>query len=904
MPGFVKAETPVLSAPAPVAAGASAADRSLLLSLGTAVHAGLPGLAETFGEEAKKRFADNPALSRLVRLRLADARLQRSDFEGATKILNEIPGEDAAKNTLLGLAAYGRGDIADAGAQLSRARNGALANADALWRDVLEGFIAAEQGRFDAAEDAFASAKKRAAGDALTSGQLDLLRMRMRLRMRRNEDFGKALDPLSDARQNYQIAKLRAIALGIQGKTEDAIFLLNGVAVSDPDLIAEKHLVIALLLNRNASDGRGGRSEQGRAELLAAVKAEGFPGIQTAALAALRQAVLGALPGETYANANPIFVALTDIANANRESAVIDMIDYVRADIMFEASRRVTSESDRANCLALASNAIRPLEKRASSPLASDALGLAANIAWSIREYRRAADAYFTLANAASGERRAELMLAAADCYFLQGDHAPAAAAYRKARLSGLRVATTRGDAFVDEIRATLADEANANRIADAGRTLAETAGPEPVPPASKLQATWLLADELRRTGERASALTLVTRALGESPDAAMRIRFLWLRGMLELNSGRHREAAATAGLIVGLVEHPAPGTSAEITGNARRILAQTALLRARALLGDSGIAGAINAFRELREKYPDSPSAAGSYLDEGNYLATLPTPKHDAAMEVYLAGYEKFKDIPALSENAANLIYEAAVQALILGDRNSAMLETAAGHFNRLMKEHPRSKLYFRAALNMGNTLRRMNRFDDALKVYRDLVATHSEDRDRIEAELAVADCLLKKGEGANDIESRTNLGKAAAEYDRLLYLPGRTPDLAAEAAYKRAEAVSKAPTPGVSDAVRGARLARVEAAKGLWQAVETLLATPEEAARLGANGRYWAGRSFLLVAELRAANGDHLEARNALNRLISYNRGLKDPARRLDGESVANENLKLYSGQKSSGS
>ena len=139
----------------------------------------------------------------------------------------------------------------------------------------------------------------------------------------------------------------------------------------------------------------------------------------------------------------------------------------------------------------------------------------------------------------------------------------------------------------------------------------------------------WLVADARRKAGDYVRAMARVRRALGADPalDAGMRVRFLWLRAMIELHDrGQGGYAASSRGtaaeLIARLVDPPAPGTPAEIRDNTQAILAQTALLKARALLGANGLSGAENGFKELRENFPKQVSAAASYLVEGRYLA------------------------------------------------------------------------------------------------------------------------------------------------------------------------------------------------------------------------------------------------------------------------------------------
>lgn len=63
------------------------------------------------------------------------------------------------------------------------------------------------------------------------------------------------------------------------------------------------------------------------------------------------------------------------------------------------------------------------------SPLREDALALTADIAWQSGAFRKAADALDKLRELSPAGESVALDLAAADCYFLNRDHALAAAA-------------------------------------------------------------------------------------------------------------------------------------------------------------------------------------------------------------------------------------------------------------------------------------------------------------------------------------------------------------------------------------------------------------------------------------------------------------------------------------------
>lgn len=881
------AETPLLSLPAPTPAAARPEVRAAVAAVESAVQAGLVTVAESLGADALAKLPAGADAARRVRIALADARLQRAAFADAEKVLNEIPGSAPDKSLRLGLAAVGRADFASAGRHLAEARRGTLSAADGVWLEILGGFVAAQEGRANAVEQHLNGALAKTQ-DPLTRAQIALLRVRMRMRIRSDDtdtldDIGKIIDIAADPRQAFRLVKLQAFRLAREGKNTEAAARLKIVPVADADLVAERDLLVGLFAGRT----------DGRPWLVRAVGAEGYPEIQHAALAALRESVVSAAPGEIVPNANGVYNALTVFIGNTPSSRVGELVNYTRAAVQLAAAR-ASEPAERAKPLELAAAAIDSLlSGTAPGALRADALALAADIAWQSGSYRRAADALVKLVDTVPASESGPIRLFAADCYFLQKDFAPAADGYAKARPL-LRDAADRGEALIGEVRSMLAD---GNKITEAARAATGAAIATPaVPEAARLRAEWLVADAQRSAGDHSAALVRTNTALAATPanDAGMRVRFLWLRAMIELDSGKSSAAASSAAELARLVDPVPAGAPAEIADNAPAILAQTSLLKARALLGSAGHDNTGKNFADLRERFPKQPSSAASYLVEGRYLVD----RGDlaGALEVFKTGYELFKDDPKLVEYATSALYEAGQTAFSLADRRGKKsYQESFDLFDKLTKKHPDDPRFFSARLMQGDILRSMNKFDDALLIYKALINSRPNDPDRIRAELGKADCLYEQGSG--DERSAAALVLAAAEYERLFNLPGRRADLAAEVAFKRADAVSKSPTTGEPDPVAGARIARNKAAAGLWAAVDTLLGSPAESAALTGKGRFWIAKSLLLVSELHRQNGDLRGARAALRRLVDYNTGTTDGTRRLPGATLAQERLEKLS-------
>jgi tetratricopeptide (TPR) repeat protein len=131
-----------------------------------------------------------------------------------------------------------------------------------------------------------------------------------------------------------------------------------------------------------------------------------------------------------------------------------------------------------------------------------------------------------------------------------------------------------------------------------------------------------------------------------------------------------------------------------------------------------------------------------------------------------------------------------------------------------------------------------------------------------------------------------------AISAYDRLFSLPGRPPDLRAEAGFKWANALAtRPPDPAtVGDATAIAH----HADEVRWRVATALLAEAQAAANathaantatentLGPNGRYWVARTLLELATSLQKRGVPADAAKVWQRLLDYNSDPRIPASR----------------------
>lgn len=879
-------EVPLLATAPTTPSGDTDAAAARTAAIESARDAGLGWVVEDLAEETLADKNLTPAHRAKILLAVADARLQRGAHREAAQALDAITVESPEKHLRRALVAYATGNMADATSALKSAPESQLGETDKTWRAVLEGLLDCNRGDLTGGLARIDKARQKARHVTVAS-QILILRIRAIMMAKPAgsdplTEIGSLLDILPDARQTYQLGKTQAFALYRMGKRNEALARLAMLPVRDRDLRAERDLLAGVIA--------GGRSPEGRASLLAAMDATGYKDIQRAALNALCEAILATPREEVLLQVNPVYDALTTRVDGAGGSDIADLIHLARARLMIFAA---TGAPDAAGAAARQKAALALEEiitKYDNSPALPEALLLSAETARGAGAFRKAAVAYEKLAGLVPAAESPDLHLLAADCYAKNRDHANAANAYANAR-KGLRSPAGRGAALLGEIRSQLAE----GHTDEAARTLEGATG---VSDEARLRAVWFVADARRTDGATAAAMRLVKNTLAgnPAPSPAVRLRFLWLRALLELGESDGAKASATAAEIAALASGSAPALPSEIRDNAPAILAQTALLRARAALVAGDSLSAISGFKALRENHPGSIAAASSYVVEGRHLAA--SGRHAEALEIFTEGYKRNRGAadPIVIATAHDAQFAAAIEAITLADtRGGDNLRTAFDLLDELTKDPSLAKnpdatnLFHRARLMQGDILRRLNEFDGAYKLYDDLSRSHPDHPDRLRADIARADCLLEKADTRAEFYP-----VAAAEYERLYNIPGRPDDLAAEAGYKRAFAVSRSPVKGSANAAANATLARREAAKLLWLQTDELLT---RATKLGSRGRHWTARSLFLLSELEAKDDRTVEARAALRKLLDTNGAQPDESRRLPGAALARQTLEALS-------
>jgi len=498
---------------------------------------------------------------------------------------------------------------------------------------------------------------------------------------------------------------------------------------------------------------------------------------------------------------------------------------------------------------ALADQDYNPAEKDArsllelypASALKGEALGVRLSVAWDQKRYRTAADIAVQLRAVIVDERqRAELGVLLAEAFFRAEDYKNAADAYAAAlpeRPAAEKAGTLIFQRVLSYIRADQL-EAAAKQLDEA----ATTAGFDVV---SRWQAEWNLAKEMQVRGQTTTAQArvdnlLATGAQGVPED--LRIRLMWLRAKLSFDNNQQEMTLRQADELLALLAQ-----GAQTDGTLRVNVASTAqLLKAQALLALNRDKAGLEMLDQLRAEHRATTAAQYSYLVQATHL----TQRGDmaGAQRVLLS----FVDTPAYrqSEYAPLALYEAAINLERQGlDRQ--LKEAYEKMLQRLIRDYPESELVFYARLKQGDLLRKLNDFNSARQLYEDLINRFGQHADILLAQLALADSLF--AQGANVV----NYEGASAIFERLRDLPSAPLDLRVEAGFKWGYALAKRAQPAKAQTV-------------FWSVVEAFLLDATQAAKLGAQGRYWISRTLLELGQIHEEAGRLDEAQRVYQLIV----------------------------------
>ncbi|MBI5423763.1 MAG: hypothetical protein HZA32_06720 [Opitutae bacterium] len=634
------------------------------------------------------------------------------------------------------------------------------------------------------------------------------------------------VEQLQGTRPGYVYVRTYATALHALNRDAEAKAALQRALSVLPATERETADQFRLMLGLIAGEG----TAEGRRALVQLVRGAVKPETQRTALYLLARG------SRTPADREELRRMLSELIAAPTLHPIIEDLRLVRAQIALQDRQYNAAEED-ARLL---------LEFFPGSPLKPAALGVRLSVAWDLRLYRAAADLASQLrALVPEGREKSELGVLVAEAYFRAGDYKNAADAY-EAMLRDVHAAPQVVPAGVLIFQRVLSD-IRAERIEAAATLLDEMAGNPNFDVENRWQAEWNLIREMQARGQNAPAQARVEKLLAggtANVPGELRVRLLWLRAKLSYDNGAQQAAATQVDELI------AAAAGAQLEPALKNEVTSTALLlKAQALLDLGRDADGAALLDKLRADFRDSKAALYSYIVQASRQARRGELARAQKTLVDMVDANK------TSEFAPFALYEAALYAEQQGlDRN---LQDAHKLMERLSNDYKNSELVFYARLKQGDLLRKLNDFGSARLVYEDLINNRGQHPDVLLAQLALADSLF--AQGANNV---TNYESAAALYERLRDLPTASADLRVEAGYKWGFALSR----------RG----RVpEAQVVLWGVVDAFLMDAAQAAKLGANGRWWMAKTLLELGQLLEDTGKLDEAQRAYQLILDNKLG-----------------------------
>lgn len=634
------------------------------------------------------------------------------------------------------------------------------------------------------------------------------------------------VEQLQGTRQGYVYVRTYATALHALNRDAEAKAALQRalsvLPASERETADQFRLMLGLIAGESTPEGR-----RALAQLVhGAVK----PETQRTALYLLARG------SRTPADREELRRMLSELIAAPTLHPIIEDLRLVRAQLALQDRQYNAAEED-ARLL---------LEFFPGSPLKPAALGVRLSVAWDLRLYRAAADLASQLrALVPEGREKSELGVLVAEAYFRAGDYKNAADAY-EAMLRDVHAAPQVVPTGVLIFQRVLSD-IRAERLEAAAVLLDEMAGNPNFDVENRWQAEWNLIREMQARGQNAPAQARVEKLLAggtANVPGELRVRLLWLRAKLSYDNGAPQAAATQVDELIAAV------AAAQLEATLKNEVTSTALLlKAQALLDLGRDTEGAALLDKLRADFRDSKAALYSYIVQASRQARRGELARAQKTLVDMVDANK------TSEFAPFALYEAGLYAEQQGlDRN---LRESHQLMERLANDYKNSELVFYARLKQGDLLRKLNDFGSARLVYEDLINNRGQHPDVLLAQLALADSLF--AQGANNV---TNYESAAALYERLRDLPTASADLRVEAGYKWGFALS--------------RRARVpEAQVVLWGVVDAFLLDAAQAAKLGANGRWWMAKTLLELGQLLEDAGKLDEAQRAYQLILDNKLG-----------------------------
>lgn len=796
-----------------------------------ALQTGFPATAATFYREILASDGVPDEMRQRVTLSLVTALLDAGELAAAEQVLQSFTGpQNSAYHLRAGLLAATAGRTAQARAELAAGRVEELPEADRGWWYFLAATVSNADGDTAQANTFYAQALNAAVSD-LQRARFELGREQSLLQSgQANEERLATLrgnmERFQGQRTGYDAARYYAAALAALGRSAEAQAVLERqlpfIPASERNVIDQFRLLLGLI----APEG----SEAGRRAFRQLLREAQRPETRRVALHLLVRAA------KTPADREQLRRDLGGLIAATPASPIIEDLLLQRAQSALGDKLYQQAEED----------AQKLLQDFPATTQRAAALDVRLAVAWDLKRYRTAADVIAQLRGVLGpGRERAELGVLLAEAFFRAEDYRNAADAYDAA----LREAPLAAPAGVLLFQRVLA-EIRADRLEAAAQQLDAAAAEPGFDPLNRWQAEWNLVREMQVRDQTQAAYERVERLLANGAQDVpeeLRIRLMWLRAKLAFDNGQAETALRLADELLALLQ-PNSRLEAELRTN---VTSTAQLLKAQALLALGRDAEGVAVLDRLRADFRNTTAAEYSYLVQAGHLSQRGDLAGAQAVLINFVDSEEYKQ----SSYAPLALYQAAL--LLERQGLDRQLEEANNLLEDLIEAYPQDELVFHARLKQGDLFRKKNDFPNARLVYEYLLNNYAGHPDELLAQVALADTL--SAQGANNV---SNHESALAIYERLRDLPSAPADLRAEAGFKWGNALAKRGQPERAQTV-------------FWSVVQGFLLEAEQAAKLGAKGRYWLSRSLLELGQIHEDAGRFDEAQRAYQLIVDNRLG-----------------------------
>lgn len=796
-----------------------------------ALQTGFPATAATIYREILASAGVPEERRQRVALSLVTALLDAGELTVAQQVLQDYAGSrNSTYHLRAGLLAITAGRTAQARTELTASRVEELAEPDRGWWYFLAASVADADGDIGQANTFYEQAMNAAVSD-LQRARFELGREQSRLQAGQVTEAQLAnlrgnMERFQGQRTGYDAARYYAAALAALGRSAEAQTVLERqlpfIPASERNVIDQFRLLLGLI----APEG----SEAGRRAFRQLLREAQRPETRRVALHLL---VRGA---RTAADREQLRRDLSSLIAATPASPIIEDLLLARAQSALGDKIYQQAEED----------AQKLLQDFPATSQRAAALDVRLAVAWDLKRYRTAADVIAQLRGVlAAGRERAELGVLLAEAFFRAEDYRNAADAYDAA----LREAPLAAPAGILIFQRVLS-EIRADRLEAAEQQLDAAATEPGFDPLNRWQAEWNLVREMQVRDQTQAAYARVERLLANGAQGVpedLRIRLMWLRARLAFDNGQPEAALQLADQLLALLQQNGQLEAALRTS----VTSTTQLLKVQALLSLGRDTEGVAVLDRLRGDFPRTTAAEYSYLVQAGHLSQRGDLAGAQAVLINFVDSEEYKQ----SGYAPLALY----QAVLILERQGLdrHLTEANVLLERLIRNYPQDELVFHARLKQGDLFRKLNDFPNARLVYEYLLNNHAGHPDELIAQVALADTL--SAQGANNV---SNQESALAIYERLRDLPSAPVDLRVEAGFKWGNALAKRGQPARAQTV-------------FWSVVQGFLLEAEQAAKLGAKGRYWLSRSLLELGQIHEDAGRFDEAQRAYQLIVDNRLG-----------------------------